>query len=456
VVPFSNTSGNTDDTPFTDGLTDELISVLGKVRGLRVTARTTAFALRGKGLDARAMANMIGVAHLLEGSVRRDGDRLKVTAQLVSASEGTVTWAETYDREVRDIFAVQEELARAIVEALAPALGLGDAPATHRARDVATYELFLKGRYFWEKRTPPDLKRAVEYFERAAARDPTYAEAYAGVADSLTLLVVFGGQRPADELPRLRAALAEALRLGRDSAMVHATNGNVLSAIEWRWAEAESESRIAIELDPGLINARVYLAILLQHLGRCEEAIEVAQRALAVDPLSPALNLTLGRALLHAHRPAEALGPLRTSVEIAPGFAFAQTQLGHALLQLDRGGDAMEAFRRGAASGGPNEKGQLAYALASTGDPPAARDVLGELLELESRGYLPPFGVACAYTGLGDGDAAFAWLQRGFSERAAQMNTIKVAPALAALHGDRRWGDLLARMDLAPSQGRPG
>lgn len=451
VVPFSNTSGNTDDTPLTDGLTDELISVLGKARGLRVTARTTAFALRGKGLDARAMANMIGVAHLLEGSVRRDGDRLKVTAQLVSAAEGTVTWAETYDREVRDIFAVQEELARAIVAALAPALGIGDAPVTHRGKDVATYELFLKGRYFWEKRTPPDLQRATEYFEQAVARDPTYAEAYAGIADSLTLLVVFGGRRPADQLPRMRAALAQALRLGPDSAMVHATNGNVLSAFEWRWAEAESESRRAIELDPGLINARIYLSILLQHLGRCEEAIEVAQRALVVDPLSPALNLTLGRALLHAHRPAEALGPLRTAVEISPGFAFAQSQLGHALLQLDRVDDALEAFRRGAASGASNEKGQLAYALASTGDAPAAREVLAEMLALESRGYLPPFGVACAFAGLGDRDAAFGWLERGFSERAAHMNTIMVAPALAPLHGDRRWRDLLARLDLAPS-----
>ena len=451
VVPFSNTSGNADDTPFTDGLTDELISALGKVRGLRVTARTTAFALRGKGLDARAVANMIGVAHLLEGSVRRDGERLKVTAQLVSATQGTVTWTETYDREVRDIFALQEELARAIVEALGPALGLGDAPVARRPLDVATYELFLKGRYFWEKRTAPDLGRAADYFEQAVLRDPTYAEAYAGIVDALTLLIVFCGRRPADELPRVRVALAEALRLGRDSAMVHAANGNVLSAFEWRWAEAESESRRAIELDPGLINARVYLSILLQHLGRCDEAIEVAQRALTLDPLSPPLNLTLGRALLHARRPAEALGPLRTAVEIAPGFAFAQAQLGHVLLQLGRVGDALEAFRRGAATGAPNEKGQLAYALASTGDAPAARELLGELLELESRAYLPPFGVACAYTGLGDRDAAFAWLEKGFSERAAQMNTIKVAPVFDALRGDRRWGDLLARMGLAPS-----
>ncbi len=451
VVPFSNTSGNPDDTPFTDGLSDELISALGKVRGLRVTARTTAFALRGKGLDARAVANMIGVAHLLEGSVRRDGDRLKVTAQLVSAAQGTVTWAETYDREVRDIFTVQEELARAIVDALAPALGVSDAPVARRPRDVATYELFLKGRFFWEKRTPPDLMRAAEYFEEAVARDPGYAEAYAGIADSLTLLIVFGGRRPGEVLPRLRTALAEALRLGHDSAMVHAANANVLSALEWRWAEAESEARRALELDPGLVNARVYLAIVLQHLGRCEEAMEVAQRALTVDPLSPALNLTLGRALLHARRPAEALGPLRTAVEISPGFAFAQSQLGHALLQLDRRVDALETFRRAAATGAPNEKGHLAYALASTGDAPAARQLLGELLEVESKAYLPPVGVACAYAGLGEHDAAFAWLERGFSERAAQMNTIKVAPVFDALRGDRRWGDLLARMDLGPS-----
>ncbi len=450
VLPFNNTSGNPDDTPFADGLTDELISGLGQVRGLRVTARTTAFALRGKGLDARAVAGMIGVAYLLEGSVRRDGDRLKISAQLIHAAQGTVEWSETYNRRAEDIFAVQEELGRAIVAALAPRLGLSDAAhATARPRDLVTYELFLKGRHFWEKRSTPDLLRAAEYFGQAIARDPTYAEAYAGLADTHLLITLFGNRRPAEGHPLARAAMAEALRLGGGIAMVHAAHGNLLSAIEWRWAESESECRRAVELDPGHINGRIFLAILLQHLGRFDEAIEVAAEALVLDPLSPGLNLTLGRAHLNAGRPAEAIASLRTAIEIAPGFAFAHQQLGHALLLAGRKVEALQAFQRGADGRGPNQLGELSWALAMTGNDEGARTVLRDLLATEDTGYLPPYGVACAYAGLGDADAAFAWLDRGFAERAATMNMIKVAPTFYPLYSDRRWRELLDRMDLS-------
>ncbi|HEX5818038.1 MAG TPA: serine/threonine-protein kinase, partial [Gemmatimonadales bacterium] len=230
VLPLANTSGNADDAALTDGLTDELIGALGKVRGIRVTARTTAFALRGKNLDARTMAHMLGVSHLLEGSVRRSGDRLKVTVQLVRAADQSIAWSETYDRELADVFAVQEDVARAIVAALVPAFETSEgAPLATRPRAVAAYESFLKGRYFWERRTRPDLLKAVECFHQAVAIDPTYAEAYAGLADSHGLLVVFAGQAPADHHPLIRAAIAEALRLGTGIAAVHATHGNLLS-----------------------------------------------------------------------------------------------------------------------------------------------------------------------------------------------------------------------------------
>jgi len=449
VLPFANTSGNTDDTPLTDGLTDELINALGKVRGLRVTARTTAFALKGKGLDARAVTNMLGVTYLLEGSVRRLGERLKVTAHLVQAPHATLVWSESFDREVRDIFEVQEELARAIVAALAPRLGGAEmAPSAAPRRDVATYELYLKGRYFWEKRTLPDLQRAADYYRQATERDPTYAEAFAGLADTQVLLTIFGGMRPADTIPVARAAMAEALRLGGDIASVHASNGNLLSAFEWRWAESESELRLAMELDPTLINSWLYLSIQQQHLGRFDEAIEVASHALVLDPLSPALNLTLGRAHMHAGRPAEGLGPLRTAVEIAPRFAFALTQLGHVLLQLGRGEEAVEVLRRAVEFGGQSQAGQLVYGLASTGRQDEARTLLDAHLSQATDVYLPPFGVASGYSGLGEHDAAFEWLERGYVEHAAGMNTLKVAPSLAGLRNDPRWRDLLTRMEL--------
>ncbi len=447
VLPFDNTTGVPDHAPFVDGLTDELISALSQVHGLRVTARTTAFALKRKGLDARAITNIIGAGFLLEGSVRRSGDRIKVTAQLVSADKASVVWSDTYDRRIEDIFAVQEELARLIVAALAPTLGRRDsAPVMARPRDVTTYELYLKGRYFWERRTTPDLERAVEYFSEALARDPSYAEAHAGLADAQILRAVLSNRPPAETLPLARAALAEALRIGSGIAVVHAAYGNLLSAFDWNWSEAEAQLQLAIELDAGLIIAQIYLAIYLQHVGRFDEAIDVATSALVLDPLSSGLNLTLGRAYLHARRPAEALQPLKTAVEIAPGLAFAHQQMGHALLQLGRSAEAIDAFRRAAMSGGPIDAGQLAFALATTGDRVAAEAVVRDLLAMEATGYLPPFAVVCAYAGLGELDAAFAWLNRGIDEHAAHMNTIRVVPALYPLHGDRRWRDVLARM----------
>lgn len=453
VLPFTNTSGNTDDTPFTDGLTDELISALGKVRGIRVTARTTAFALKGKRLDARAVTNMLGVTYLLEGSVRRAGDRLKVTAHLVRAPHATLVWSESYDREVSDIFAVQEELSRAIVAALAPRLGDAEEfTPLARTRDVATYELYLKGRYFFERRTAPDLVRAVQYFEQATASDPTYAEAFAGITDANVLMTALCGARPSETIPVARAAIGKALDLGRGLAVVHAANGNLLAAFEWRWAEAEAELRRAVALEPGLIIARHYLSIVLQHLGRFGEAIEVVADTLVVDPLSPGLNLTLGRAHMHAGRPAEAIGPLRTAVEIAPQLVFAHHQLGHVLLQLGRRAEGVEAFRRAAEAGGPNEVGLLAYALAVTGEREAAAATLDALLADRSIRYFPPFGIACAFAGLGKVEKAFEWLHRGYVEHAAAMNTIMVAPGFSALHGDPRWHDLLGRMGLGPSR----
>jgi serine/threonine-protein kinase len=453
VLPLVNTSGNPDDAPLSDGLTDELIGALGKVPGIRVTARTTAFALRGKNLDARTVAHMLGVTHLLEGSVRRAGDRLKVSVQLVRAADASVVWSDAHDRQLADVFAVQEEVARAIVAALPSAFEASEgARLAARPRDVAAYEMFLKGRYFWERRTTLDLLRAADYFEQAVAADPGYAEAYAGLADAHLLMVAFGSGSPHHHLPRVRSAIAEALRLGEGIPAVLATYGNVLGAAEWQWAAAERTLRRAIELDPAYVNAQLYLSINLQHLGRCDEAIAIATRALLLDPLSPPLNLTLGRAHLHAGRPAEALRPLQTAIEIAPGFTFAQRQLGDALLLVGRTAEAIETLRRSAASNAPGDLGHLAYGLAVAGERAEAELIVHGLLAREASGYLPPYGVAAAYAGLGRHDAAMDWLERGFAERAGSMNCVKVAPQFAAMRATPRFVDLLRRMDLLEPQ----
>ena len=455
ILPFANTSGDPDDEPFADGLTDELIAALDKVQGLKVTGRTSAFALKGRRLGVRAVADTLGVATVLEGGVRRAGNRLKVTAVLVSASDNAVLWSETYDRELADVFAMQEEIARAIVGALGPRLG-GRVPSVGRipTRDLATYELYLKGRYFWSRRTPDDLRRAADHFEQAVARDPTYAQAYAGLADARVLRVIVAGRPPEEELPRAREAAAAAIRLDPTLAEAHAALGNMLEAFDWDWAAAERELAQATALDPGYATARLYRGIALLHQARFDEAITELAEARALDPLSAPVRLQLGRAYVFARRPGEAIGPLRASLELNPQFAPAHQHLGEAYLQQGKHAEALASFRRAALLRGARDSAHLAYALAATGERAEAERVLRELLGSSGRRYLPPVPMATAYAGLGDREAAFRWLERGYAERAALMNTLKVAPAFDPLRDDPRWARLLGRMGLEP-QARP-
>ncbi|MEO8564147.1 MAG: BTAD domain-containing putative transcriptional regulator [bacterium] len=451
VLPFVNTSGNPSDEPFSDGLTDELISALGKVEGIRVTGRTSAFALKGRGLDVRTIADTLHVGAVLEGSVRRVGDRLRVTAQLVSAGDNGVLWTAAYDRKLEDVFAVQEEIARAIVAALPPTVGGRTARVDAiRARDLATYELYLKGRYFWSRRTPPDLRRAATYFEQAIARDSTYAQAYAGLADARFQLVILGGSAPSEELPRARAAVAAAIRLDSTLSEAHAASSNIIEAFDWDSVGAERAVARAITLDSGNATAHLYRGIHLLNRGRTTEALDELARARTLDPLSAPVRMQLGRAYVNAHRSDEAIASLRSAVELSPEFTAAYLTLGDAYLQKGQASEALAVFRRAAELNGGRDSAQLAYGLAVTGERAAAEKLVSALIAPSRRRYLPPVPVAKAYAGLGNTDAAFGWLERGFDERAAQMRTIKATPAFDALHGDPRWANLLRRLHLTP------
>jgi TolB-like protein/DNA-binding SARP family transcriptional activator len=450
VLPFANTGGDPADEQFSDGLTDEMIGALSKVPGLKVTGHTSAFALKGRGLTVRTIADTLGVATVLEGSVRRAGDRLKITVQLVSAGDNSVLWSESYDRDFKDVFAVQEEIARAIVGALGPTLGdrLGRV-APIRTRDLATYELYLKGRYFLGRRTPGDLRRAVDHFEQAVARDPTYAQAYAGLADARVLLVILSDSPPGEELPRARAAAAAAIRLDPTLAEAHSALGNIREAFDWDSRGADQEFARAVALDPGYATAHLYWGIHLTNRGRFGQALSELTQARAVDPLSAPVRMQLGRAYLAAGRPDQAVPSLQAAIELNPEFGAAYLQLGDAYLQQRRPAEALTAFRRAASLNGRRDSVQLAYALAATGQRAEAARLLAALLAAQ-HAYVPPVPVARAYVALGDVDASFRWLARGFGERAGSMRTIKVNSAFDPLHADPRWAPLLRRMGLEP------
>ncbi|MEP6729535.1 MAG: BTAD domain-containing putative transcriptional regulator [bacterium] len=449
VLPFAHADGASSDEPFADGLTDELISALSKVSGIRVTGRTSAFALKGRGLNVRTIADTLGVGSVLEGSVRREGDRLRVTVQLVSARDNGVIWAETYDRKLADVFAVQGEIAHAITNALLPTLGGRVVQVDGvRVRDLATYEQYLKGRYFAGRRTPGDLRRAVGYFEQAVANDSTFAQAYAGLADARVLLVLLGDSPPRDELPRARAAAAIAIRLDPTLAEAHTALGNILEAFDWDAAAADRELARAVELDPGYATAQLYHGIHLLNRGHFAEAIARLTQARILDPLSAPVRMQLGRAYVSAHRPDVALPFLQSAVELSPEFTAAHLQIGDAYLQQHNYASALTAFRRAAALNGGRDSAQIAFGLAATGQRDSAARLLSALLAEPPRRYLPPVPVAKAFVALGDMDAAFRWLERGLDQRAAQMRTIKVTPAFDPLHSDPRWARLLRRMNV--------
>jgi TolB-like protein/Tfp pilus assembly protein PilF len=454
VMPFVNVGGAATDEPFADGLTDELIATLGKMPGLRVIGRSSVFALKGRGLGARTIADTLGVEHLLEGSVRRSGNRLRVVAQLVSARDGSQQWSETYDRELRDVFDVQQEMARAMASALrvrlGPAAAAGAGQPARPTDDSLAYDLYLKGRFaLYTRSREEDLRRAAGLFEQAVARDPEYAQAWSGLSDAYTAIATFGYGQPREAYGKAREAAARALALDSTLAEARTSLAHVLFVHEYRWEESERELRRAIREDPGYAMARVVYSVRLQSEGRNAEAIAQLDTARNLDPLRPGVGAVLGRAYVNAGRPDEAIAALRNAIDLNPQADLAWQQLGHAYLLKRMSIEAIDAFRRAAALSGMRDSAHLAYAFAVTGHPDSAQRIVRDLVTSADRRYVVPFHIAMAYAGLGDVDESFRWLERAYEERGSFMNGVAVTAAFAPLHADPRWQRLLDRMGLA-------
>jgi serine/threonine-protein kinase len=448
VMPFTNTSGDQANEPFVDGLTDELIDILGRT-GLQVTARSSVFALKGKQLDARRIADTLDVDHLLDGSVRRAGNRLRVFAQLVRASDGAAIWSDQYDRAYADVFDVQQDIARAIAGALRVQLvpGSGARPTA----DPEAYEMYMKGRYALNSRSgPDDLARAVKHFEDAIARDSNYARAYSGLSDAWALVANFGYDRPRPSHAKARAAALRALALDSTLAEARTSLGHTLCTHDFAWAESERQFRRALDQDPGYVLTRITYAICLMSTGRFAEAVTQLETARKTDPLRPAVGAVLGRVYVNWGRPDEAIAALDHAIDLNPQADLAWQMLGHAYLLKGQNAEAIAALQKAAVLSGLRDSAQLAYAYAVTGDRATARQIVRELLASSDTRYIPPYHIAMAYAGLGQVDEAFHWLERAYEERASFTGGVKITQAFAPLHGDPRWRALLARMGLEP------
>lgn len=455
VLPFINLSADNENEYFSDGLTEEIIHALGKVKGMSVVARTSVFQFKGRAYDIRKLGEQLNVQTVLEGSVRKAGERLRITAQLINVLDGYHLWSETYERKMEDVFAIQEEISNAIVNALKP-ICQEELPLVRRAyENLEAYHLFLKGRFHSRKRTEEGLKRAIEFFHQATEIDPDYAAAYAGLAESFSLLAHKGLFWPRDVMPKARNAALKAIALDDQVSEAHMALGFVESAYDWEWEKAEHHYQQALQV-ASYGNAEAhhwYSSDYLAPLGRLDEALEQIQHAQFVDPLSHLINSSLGFVLIMRREYDRTIDHYRKCLELDPSYYHFYTGLGRAYAQQGMLEKALDFFLKGKELSGdlPYITGVIAHCHAMMGRFSQAEKLLGELLLLAQERYIPSSTLALVYSGLNKMDEAFRWLERAFAERESSLVYLNVYPTYDILRQDPRFHALVGRMGLLPA-----
>jgi TolB-like protein/tetratricopeptide (TPR) repeat protein/class 3 adenylate cyclase len=454
VLPFENLSDDKSNAYFVDGIQDEILTRLAKVADLKVISRTSTQRFKSKPGDLPEIAKQLGVAHILEGSAQRSADQVRVNVQLIKAATDTHLWAETYDRKLTDVFGVETEIATKVVDMLQARLTGAEhiAMAARPTEDMEAHQLYLKGRYFWRKRTEDGFKNALSYFQQALARDPNYALAYAGIADCYTLLANWRLASPAECYPKAKAAANKALEIDESLAEAHASLGEVLSDGELNWRDARRELERAIELNPNYATAHHWIGIdVLAVLGEFDDAIAELKRAVELDPFSPIINTELGLCYIVARRYPEAVAQLLRTVELEPGFSYAHSTLGEALVlsdQLDRAiGEYEKAYN---ISHQDSQLMRIAHAYALKGEREKSLQLFNQAKEL-SKPAVFAYGCALVSIGLGNQEEAISWLEQSYLQKeGVSISLIKVHPFLDPLRGNPRF-EALAKKIVPPN-----
>lgn len=450
ALPLINLGDPGEDEIFSDGLTEELTAALAGIRGLRVTGRTSAFAFKGKPVDAREIGDALGVDYLLEGTVRHSADRIRLTARLLGTQDGFQLWSQVYDREVSDVFAVQREIAEAVAAALPIVTPLEATARSSPTRDPEARALYLRGRHFWNRRTAESLREAIDYFERAVAIDPAYAAAHAGLADAHSLLVDYGLVAPAETLAVVESEAERALELDPGLAKAHVSLA-LARQFQWRWEEAEKELRRSSELDAEYAPARQRLALLLAWRGRAAESIAEAERALALEPLSLAVGVTYAWALYYARRYADAEAAARSTLELGPDFANAHLVLGLSRARGSGPAEGLPALREALrlADGSPVVAASVAHAEGEAGDAASARARFAELLRAAEGSYVPAYTLAVGALGAGEREEALRRLEAAVAEGSVHLAHLGVEPLWDPLRDDARFAAVLERVGVS-------
>jgi TolB-like protein/Flp pilus assembly protein TadD len=444
VLPFSNMSGDPENEYFSDGITDDIITQLSKIADLKVISRTSVMQYKGTEKNLRQIGEELGVATILEGGVRKVGDRVRINAQLVNASSDAHLWAETYDRELTDIFAIQGDVAQQIASALRSTLTPDEQERLrrHPTDNLQAYELYIQGRFFWNRRTVQDIQRAIELFERATELDSTYALAYAGLADTYLTLYSWNWMPWADAYPQADRTLRRALELDPLLPEAHASRA-VLLEQQLDRAGAEAEYLRAIELAPGYAPAHHWYALMLANLGRFDEARAEILAAAELDPLAPIIGTNVGQAFFLARDYDAAIAQLEATIESEPAFQYAWVLLGRAYAEVGRNTEAVAALRRAVElEEWPNILLRLAYVLERAGQSEEANRIV------EENTHGDRTRVALVYVAAGDAERAFEWLERAHADQSPFLHELKVEPGYDPIRSDPRFGELLRRMRL--------
>ena len=457
VLPLESLSSDPSQEYFADGMTDELITDLGQISALRVISRTSIMQYKGVRKPLPQIARELNVDAVIEGTVLRSGDQVRITAQLIRASDDRHLWSHSYEGELRDALGLQNKVASAIVAEIQINLNPKEqiALTNEKAVNPEAYEAYLKGRYFWNKRTADGLRKGIDYFNQAIEKDSTYGRAYTGLADSYALLGdwEYGGMAPKEAFPKAEAAATKALQLDDTLSEAHTSLAFCLDLYDWNWDSAEAEFKRAIELNPGYATAHHWYSWHLAVLGRKDEAIAEMRRAANLDPLSLIISADLAEVLLVGRQNEQSIQQSLSTIALDPAFAVAHYQLGQAYVQNQMYSDAMVEFQKAIALSGANTafSSNLAYVYALAGRKGEAEKILNDQMNRE-HGVSNSAQIALIYVGLGKNDQAMTWLERAYEDRFNP--SILARPSFDPLRSDKRFQDLMHRIGLKSEMNR--
>jgi len=451
VLPFANMSDDPGNEYFSDGMTEEIINALTQLKDLHVAARTSCFAFKGKTPQISEVGAKLNVATVLEGSVRKAENKLRITAQLINVADGYHLWSQRYDREMEDVFAIQDEIARAIADKMHITLvgRVAEQLVRPSTKNLEAYDLYLRGRYFVNRGGEGPAK-GLECFEQALACDPEYGLAHAGIAEAYVWLGGLGIVRPREALPKAREAAIRALELDETLAEAHLRLGFVSWTYDFEWSNAEKQFLRSFELNPGLAQAHSGYGFFLASMGRYEESLAELRLGVDLDPLSPIAITWLGQVLAWLGRFPDGIDRLHTALELDPTSWHANHQIGMAYRVNSNYPEAIEALQTAMALAGrhPWSLVELALALSASGSEAQAEAIHDELVARSGGEHVPPAAISFVSAALGRADEAFEWLERAYEERDSLLMWVKLIPHFDPLRGDPRFDVLLEKMGL--------